>query len=152
MNPWWVGLIATVPTALLLHVLAPGVFLLLGVLLYPKGHKRRQEFMAELPTVPPRKRLFWAAGVLVHCLREGIPSSLQDRRTKRTIHQKMQLAEFYSEIWLYSSFIGKALPSTASQSLRVRLKNARRFCRKIRRIERIRAKNRDRDRWRAQVI
>ncbi len=54
-----------------LYALAPGVFLRLCLLLYPKGHERRRELHAEQHYVKGRARYRWIAGAVVLCLCDG---------------------------------------------------------------------------------
>jgi len=79
ISPWYT-IPASVGLLALTFVFAPGVLLHLGVLIYPKGHARRQEFTAELYAVPYVKRPFWVASALVRCMFEGIPERSRGRR------------------------------------------------------------------------
>jgi hypothetical protein len=82
ISPWY-SIPAAVGLLALTFAFAPGVLLHLGVLIYPKGDVRRQEFRAELYIVPFIKRPFWVAGTLVRCLFEGLPRRLAQRRERR---------------------------------------------------------------------
>jgi hypothetical protein len=82
ISPWY-SIPAAVGLLALTFALAPGVLLHLGVLIYPKGDARRQEFRAELYMVPFIKRPFWVAGTLVRCLFEGLPRRLAQRRERQ---------------------------------------------------------------------
>lgn len=76
ISPWY-GIPAGVGILVLTFAFLPGMLLHLGVLIYPKNHDRRREFIAELYEVPFLKRPFWVAGVLVRCAFEGIPERLR---------------------------------------------------------------------------
>lgn len=66
---------------------APGLVLNLSVLIYPKGHPRRKELVAELHEVPYFQRALWVFYALQLSITEGIPerwrwafAQLRDRR------------------------------------------------------------------------
>jgi hypothetical protein len=80
MNQWRIWLIAAGAVVLLLYVFAPGVFLRLGLLLYPKEHERRREFIAELHQIKYPERSLWVAGVILHCIFEGALIELPNDR------------------------------------------------------------------------
>ena len=64
----------TLGAALLVFGLAPGIVLRLLLLIYPRGHPRRSELLAELYAVPMVLRPFWVAQQLEVALFEGLPS------------------------------------------------------------------------------
>lgn len=106
MNPLPVSLAAAGVAALFLHVLAPGVSLRLALLPYPKNHSRRLELVAELYHVPIWKRPSWVAGILVHCISEGISERVSLIRAARTTRldritrREMRLIRKYSQ-WVF---------------------------------------------------
>ena len=52
---------------------APGLILRAATLVYPHGHPRRQELVAELYAVKRHERAFWVSEVLIAVLYEGVP-------------------------------------------------------------------------------
>jgi hypothetical protein len=58
--------------ALLVFGFAPGALLRLIVLAFPRNDPRRQELLAELPTVPRAERPFWVCEQLERALFEGL--------------------------------------------------------------------------------
>jgi len=66
-----IGLSAAGCVLLALYAITPGVFLRLGLLLYPKGHERRRELNAERHYMKGRARYRWIASALVLCLCDG---------------------------------------------------------------------------------
>lgn len=76
-NPWnllWL---------LLLFGIFPGLLLRLIVLIYPKGHPRRHELIAELYAVPWHERLLFVAQQLETAACEGIPERVSRRRRRK---------------------------------------------------------------------
>ena len=67
-SPWSLVLV------LIVFGFAPGACLRLIVLLYPRGHPRRAELIAELYTVPRVERPLWVAEQLEVALFEGLPN------------------------------------------------------------------------------
>ena len=65
---------------LLLFGLAPGCVLRLMVHLYPKGHERRQELIAQLYALKFIDRPLFVVQQIERCLFEGIPARWQTRR------------------------------------------------------------------------
>lgn len=59
---------------------APRVILHLAVRLYPQGHDRRAELIAEAEIVPFHKRPVWVADVLAVCIFEGLSERARYRR------------------------------------------------------------------------
>lgn len=95
---WYLPLLAASSPALL-YAFLPGVFLHLGVLLYPKGHVKRAEFIGELGNVPYRERPKWVAGNLAHCLFEGPPARIQKAREARRLSKiREQVGSVVDEI------------------------------------------------------
>jgi MFS family permease len=68
--------------AVLAFSLIPGVVLHVAVLLYPKGHPRRPELVAELKAVPRPQRPFWVAETLVGVAFEAIPLRIRQIRNR----------------------------------------------------------------------
>lgn len=64
----------------LLFGFAPGLFLRIIVLIYPRGHPRRKELIAELYTLSWPVRLLFVAQQLETALFEGLPCRLESRR------------------------------------------------------------------------
>lgn len=50
---------------------------------YPKGHPRRAELVAELHEVPRRERLIWVAEQLATVLFDGVPERVRAHRRRR---------------------------------------------------------------------
>jgi DNA-binding transcriptional MerR regulator len=65
---------------LVLFGLLPGASLRLIVRIYPKGHPRRRELVAELYTIDYQKQLFFVAQNLELALSEGLPARWKSRR------------------------------------------------------------------------
>ncbi|MET9002802.1 YDG/SRA domain-containing protein [Amycolatopsis sp. NPDC004169] len=68
--------------AILLFGFAPGFCLRLIVLLYPRGHDRRRELMAELHEVPYVKKPIWVASQLETALFEGVAARISELRRR----------------------------------------------------------------------
>jgi hypothetical protein len=68
--------------AVLLFGFAPGFFLRIIVLVYPRGHDRRRELVAELPDVPYVKRPIWVASQLETALFEGVAARIAEIRRR----------------------------------------------------------------------
>ena len=59
--------------ALAVVIFVPSIIVRLAVRIYPRGHERRDEVVAELHAVPPLRRPLWAIEQLELILFEGIP-------------------------------------------------------------------------------
>jgi DNA-binding transcriptional MerR regulator len=70
---------------LVLLGLLPGASLRLIVRIYPKGHPRRRELVAELYTIDYQKRLFFVAQNLELALFEGLPARWKRRRRRSDV-------------------------------------------------------------------
>ena len=82
------GLVATWGAGtLVLTALVFGFFPVFAVNLlarvYPQGHPRRAELVAELHDVPRRERLIWVAEQLATVLFDGVPERLRARRQRQ---------------------------------------------------------------------
>lgn len=73
----------TLLAVLLVFGVAPGVVLRLIVLLYPKGHPRRNELVAELYVVPRWERPLFVAEQLEVGLTEALPLRVRVARSQR---------------------------------------------------------------------
>jgi hypothetical protein len=69
--------------ALLVFGFAPGALLRLIVLAFPRDDPRRQELLAELPTVARTERPFWVFEQLERALFEGIGERVARLATRR---------------------------------------------------------------------
>jgi hypothetical protein len=96
-----VSLVGASLVAVLVFVAAPGAFLRLGLLLYPKGHEKRAEFRGELHYVRRHQRPGWVAGQLLHCLRERPLVRLLALKWRHSIKQVQRL-------WLRVVVLGAA--------------------------------------------
>ncbi|MFB9923248.1 hypothetical protein ACFORO_06270 [Amycolatopsis halotolerans] len=55
---------------------------------YPKGHPRRAELVAELHDVPRRERLIWVAEQLATVLFDGVPERVRARRRDASVERE----------------------------------------------------------------
>jgi hypothetical protein len=75
----------TLLVVLLVFGVAPGLVLRLIVLLYPKGHPRRKELVAELYVVPRWERPLFVAEQLEVGLTEALPTRIKAVRGRRAM-------------------------------------------------------------------
>jgi hypothetical protein len=85
----WSQMPLFVLTVGLIFGFAPGLMLNLGVLVFPKGHPRREELLAELEVVPFLKRAFWVFQALQITCTEGIPARVSAVRAARRSRDKI---------------------------------------------------------------
>ena len=82
-SPWSFVLV------LVVFGIAPGLLTRLITLMYPKGHPRRAELVAEIYAVPRMKRPMWVAEQLELGLSEGLGERLRGVRARRAARRRV---------------------------------------------------------------
>lgn len=103
MNHLWIAPVAAGAAMVPLYALAPGVFLRLGLLLYPRDHDRCREFIAELHQIRYRERSLWVTGVILRCVFEGTSERVAFIRTTRTMFTSGALIDLPNGRFLWIS-------------------------------------------------
>jgi hypothetical protein len=80
----------TLVAVLVVFGVAPGLVLRAILLLYPKGHPRRKELIAELYVVPRWERPLFVAEQLEVGLTEGVPARVREIRVRRKRRRRMK--------------------------------------------------------------
>jgi len=92
---------STYLVAILIFSVLPKLVLQLMVKIYPKGHPRRKELLAECAFIKRRVRPFWVAENVVTALFDGVPVRIRQLKKAR----RRRAARALNERGLFNQFV-----------------------------------------------